>query len=507
MSRDACRESSGGSGVTLLHDLNVLLSSPVPLVVVESVDETRFLGLLRDLVRGAFGGKHRPLFRWSVTEGLRRLDIRATPQLHNADPAVVLKHIRASEGPGIYALLDFHPYLADPVNVRLLKDIAVSGRRSGRTVVLVSHALDMPPELEQLSARFTISLPEETERAMLVDDVVQNWNRKNDGRVAVDPPALDLLVKNLAGLTRADAERLAHNAVFADGAITAHDLPDVMQAKYELLNRAGVLAFEYDTASFAEVGGLANLKAWLEMRRAAIVEEVPNLDPPRGLMLIGVQGCGKSLAAKAAAGVLNVPLLRLDFASLYDKYYGETERKLRESLHQAETMSPCVVWIDELEKGIATGGADDGLSRRVLGTFLTWLAEKDRAVFVIATANDISSLPPELVRKGRFDEIFFVDLPDEATRAAILEIHLAKRDLAPADFDLALLGRQSEGFSGAELEQAIVSAMYLSTSSSEPLKTDHIAAELAGTRALAVVMREKIDALRAWAADRTVPAN
>ncbi len=491
-----------------LHDLNVVLSSRVPLVVVESLEEERFLGLLRDLVRGAFGGTPRPLFRWSVTEGLRRLDVDMQPQLHNAEPAGVLRHIRAVQGPGIYVLLDFHPYLDDPVNVRLLKDIAVNSSARGRTVVLVSHALQLPPELERLSAHFRMSLPDENERAMLVNRVIEAWNRDHPGSVRVDPRALGLLVKNLAGLTRADTERVAHNVIYADGAISAADLPDVMQAKYELLNRAGVLSFEYETASFADVGGLRSLKTWLERRRGALTGELAGLDPPRGLMLIGVQGCGKSLAARAAAGVLNVPLLRLDFATLYNKYHGESERNLRESLQQAEVMSPCVLWIDELEKGLATGGdGDGGLSRRILGTFLTWMAEKDRAVFVVATANDIAALPPELVRKGRFDEIFFVDLPDARTRASILHIHLARRGLDPRQFDLAELMRESEGFSGAELEQAVVSAMYAAHAQAVPLDTAHVADELARTRPLSVLMHEKVAALRAWAAGRTVPAD
>jgi len=489
-----------------LHDLNVILGSRVPLVVVESLDENRFLGFLKDIVRGAFGGRSRPLFRWSVTEGLRRIDIEMDPQLHNAEPAAVLKHIRAINAPGVYVLLDFHPYLNDPVNVRLLKDIAVASHSGERTVVLLSHELKLPPELERLSARFAMSLPDDNERAMIVNQIVAAWNRDNPGNVEIDPKALDLLIRNLAGLTRADAERVAHAAIYQDGAVTASDLPGVMQAKYELLSREGVLSFEYETASFADVGGLKNLKAWLEQRKQALADETPKLDPPRGVMLIGVQGCGKSLAAKAAAGILKVPLLRLDFAALYNKYHGETERNLRESLHQAEVMSPCVLWIDELEKGIATGDGDSGLSRRILGTFLTWMAEKHRSVFVIATANDISALPPELVRKGRFDEIFFVDLPDRQTRATILHIHLANRDHDPKDFDLAQLMRESEGFSGAEIEQAIVSAMYAASAASEGLTTGHIADELSRTRPLSVVMREKIDALRAWAAERTVPA-
>lgn len=489
------------------HDLNVILSSRVPIVVVETLDEKRFLDMLVDLGRGAFGGQHQPLFRWSVTEGLRRIDVDLGAQLHNAEPTNVLKHIHAVDAPGIYVLLDFHPYLADPVNVRLLKDIAVDSADGLRTVVLVSHELRIPPELERIAARFEMSLPNDNERTMIVARVVEEWNRANPGNVEVDEKAQALLVSNLAGLTRADTERLAHGAVFADGAITASDLPEVMKAKYELLNRHGVLSFEYETAHFSDVGGLRNLKTWLEQRRGALNRETPGLESPKGVMLIGVQGCGKSLAAKAAAGILSVPLLRLDFGALYNKYHGETERNLRESLRQAEIMSPCVLWIDEMEKGLATDSGDSGLSRRVLGTFLTWMSEKSESVFIVATANDISALPPELVRKGRFDEIFFVDLPDARVRATILHIHLKNRGHDPAKFDLPLLMKASEGFSGAEIEQGIVSAMYTANAVGVSLATDHLLAEFDRTKPLSVVMREKIDGLRRWAADRTVPAD
>jgi len=489
------------------HDLNVILSSRVPIVVVETLDETRFLDMLGDLVRGAFGGRHQPLFRWSVTEGLRRLDIEMGAQLHNAEPTNVLKHIHSVEAPGIYVLLDFHPYLADPVNVRLLKDIAVDSPDGSRTIVLVSHELKMPPELERLAARFEISLPNDNERAMIVARIVAQWNDANPGNVEIDPQAQALLVKNLAGLTRADTSRLAHGAVFADGAITASDLPEVMKAKYELLNRNGVLSFEYETAQFSDVGGLRNLRNWLDQRRGALCDDLPGLEPPKGVMLIGVQGCGKSLAAKAAAGILGVPLLRFDFGALYNKYHGETERNLRESLRQAEVMSPCVLWIDEMEKGLATDSGDSGLSRRVLGTFLTWMAEKNQSVFVVATANDISALPPELVRKGRFDEIFFVDLPSRQARAKILHIHLSKRGHDPGAFDLPALMQASEGFSGAEIEQGIVSGMFAANAAGASLATDLLLAEFKRTRPLSVVMREKIDGLRRWAAERTVPAD
>ena len=276
-----------------------------------------------------------------------------------------------------------------------------------------------------------MALPSEDERAKIVKKVARAYAEENQGRrVQVDPKAHELLIQNLAGLTWADTERLARNAIHVDGAITHSDLPDVMQAKYELLNRGGALQFEYDTARFNDVGGMSRLKTWLQQRRPVFRgdEAAAHLDVPKGILLLGVQGCGKSLAAKATAGVFGVPLLRLDFGTVYNKYHGETERKLRDSLKTSDVMSPCVLWIDEIEKGIAGRGGETGTTQRVLGTFLTWMAERKSQVFVVATANDISELPPELVRKGRFDEIFFVDLPQPEVRTSILAIHLASRD-------------------------------------------------------------------------------
>jgi ATP-dependent 26S proteasome regulatory subunit len=491
------------------HDLSLILDSRVPLVVVETHDEGRFLDFLTGVVTARATVDYRPLFRWSVTEGLQRLDIEMEPQLTNAEPEQVLRHIRAVEQPGIYALLDFHPYMQEPVHVRLLKDIAIQAQERQQTLVLVSHELELPSELQHMAASFEMKLPDEADRAKIVMSVVAEWNQANAGQVNVDQRAFDLLVRNLSGLTRSDTERLARNAVYHDGAITESDLPAVAKAKYELLNRQGVLSFEYETARFSDVGGLSRLKAWLEQRKRVMDsgDEGPALDPPRGLLLLGIQGCGKSLAAKATAGILGVPLLRLDVATLYNKFHGETERNLRESLQQAEVMAPCVLWIDEIEKGLATGDGDSGLSRRVLGTFLTWLAEKAETVFVVATANDISQLPPELVRKGRFDEIFFVDLPVPRVRLDILQIHLRQRELVPEDFDLVSLVDASDGFSGAEIEQGIVSALYAARAVRQSPETSHILAEFNRSRPLSILMAERLQELRDWAAKRTVPAD
>lgn len=489
------------------RDLRLVLKSDTPIVVIESFDEPQLLDVMAKEAF-AFGAKdHMPLYRWTITDGLQRLDIDLEPQNETSEPEAVLRKIRASQGRGIYVLLDFHPYMKDPLNIRLLKDIAIAGEALKRTIVLLSHKIDIPPELKNLSMSFDMALPDATERGRIIREVAKEWTLKNPGEaVQVDPRALGLLVRNLAGLTHAETRRLARNAIFHDGAITKSDLAAVMEAKYQLLNRDGVLSYEYDTATFAQLGGQRRLKEWLSQRRAAFRGDADRLEPPKGVLLLGVQGCGKSLAAKAVAGVFGAPLLRLDFGMLFNKYHGETERNLRTALEMAEVMSPCVLWIDEIEKSMAGGNDESGTSRRVLGTFLTWMAERKRAVFVVATANDVSALPPELMRKGRFDEIFFVDLPSHETREAIFRVHLEQRDLTLNSFDVKQLAGATEGFSGAEIEQAIVSAMYTAHAQSERVSTGHLLSEIHGTYPLSVTMAEKIRLLRQWAEERAVLA-
>jgi len=492
------------------RDLELILQSRMPIVVIETKDESRMLKLLKEIAISRSSQQYLPLFRWTVTDGLQRLDIDLEPQLHNAEPDDVLKHIRAVSKPGIYVLLDFHPYLEDPVNVRLLKDICIRFRKVQRHIILVSHRIKLPTELESFGARFDMALPSDQERKKIVKRVAAEWANDHPGsQVKVDPTAYNLLIRNLAGLTARDTEQLARNAIYHDGAIAKNDLPDVMQAKYELLNRGGILQFEYDTVRFNEVGGLKNLKAWLAQRKIAFADhdKTPQLDTPKGILLIGVQGCGKSLAAKATAGILGTPILRLDFATLFNKYHGETERNLRESLKTADVMAPCVLWIDEIEKGLAGRGGETGTTQRVLGSFLTWLAEKDSAVFVVATANDISALPPELVRKGRFDEIFFVDLPGSSVRLQILGIHLTSRGQSADSMDLPRIADAAQGFSGAEIEQAVVSALYAAHAQGSELATEHLLQEIAKTKPLSIVMAERISRLRQWASARTVSAD
>jgi len=489
-----------------LRDLEVLLASPVPIIVVETHDEDRVIELFRHAVVQAL----KPFYHWTVTDGLRRLDRGMAPPSDIREPTDLLLEIKSAKDPAIYLLSDFHPYLEDPVHVRLLRDIAQRRLLLGHTVVLVSHALTIPPELERACARLHLSMPERAQLKSVVLEEARAWSRRNRGRnVQTRKQLLDRLVDNLSGLPVRDARRLARGAIEDDGAITEEDLPKVTRTKFELLGQDGVLSYEYNTARFSEVAGLARLKEWLALREPVFAGTLdkPGLDPPKGVLLLGVQGCGKSLAAKAVAGSWGLPLLRLDFGTLYNKYHGETERNLREALDQAETMAPCVLWIDEIEKGLAVDSSDSGTSRRVLGSLLTWMAENRARVFLVATANDIESLPPELLRKGRMDEIFFVDLPPADIRERIFEIHLAGRALDPASVDVTALAAACEGFSGAEIEQAVVSALYSSHARGNRVDTGAVLEAIEDTRPLSVVMAERVRALRAWAAARTVPAH
>src|SRR5688572_5584730 len=500
--------SSVAADISPAAELQTLLASRVPLVVIESREEGRVIELVRDAAMRAQRGRNWGVFQWTVTEGLLRIDVDlGGAQRTLAQPEQLLKHIRSTTMAGIYVLLDFHHYLDKPLFIRTLKDIAQDYEKCARTLVLVSAEIKLPAELEHLAARFAVRLPDKKERHTIVMRAAREWAKTSGAMPRIDVKAIEKLVDNLAGLALHDVERLTRQAVFNDGALTEDDLKPLLAAKYQLLNRGGTLSFEADTARFADIGGLRNLRRWILQRKAAFDGSAPGLDAPKGVLLLGVQGCGKSLAARAAAGVLGVPLVRLDFGALYSKWHGESEKNLRDSLKSAELLAPCVLWLDEIEKALSSGDGDSGTSRRVLGAFLTWLAEQRARVFIVATANDITALPPELVRKGRFDEIFFVDLPSPAARAEIFGIHSSKRGITLSDGDIQALVARSEGFSGAEIEQAIVSALYAAHSGNGKADARLIAAELAATRPLSVVMAEKIAELRDWAAERTVPAD
>ncbi len=500
------------------HNLALLLSSHFPIVIIETQEERRAMQLLRRIA----GETRIGLWQWTAAQGLQHLlhavdrplelagadDEGPTTDRDSLNPEVMLERIGRDIRDSVVVLSDFHPYLEQPRILRLLKEFALASSQNNSSLVLISHALKPPAEIARLCAHFELSLPDADAIRRLLREEARLWKLRNGNQsVKADGKAVELLVRNLVGLTHSDARRFIRNAIYDDGAITHSDIGAVQAAKYKLIDPEGILSFEYDTVGLDQVGGFAALKRWLELRKLPFLQAGSDPDTPKGILLLGVQGGGKSLAARGVAGAWGVPLLRMDFGALYNKYIGETEKNIREALKAAEVLAPCVLWIDEIEKAIADNGSDSGTARRVLGTLLTWMAENKAPVFLVATANDISSLPPELMRKGRLDEIFFVDLPDTATRQEILAIHLARRDHDIDDFDLQQLARASDGFSGAELEQAVVSARYAAIAEGQAPGTGHLLAELKRTHPLSVVMAEPMAELRAWAAGRTVAAH
>ena len=490
-----------------LQDLVALIHADTPLLVIETPDEARVVDLFRQSLMHAW----RALYRWSVTEGLRRIDMDREDEGIAPDLSATLQEIRNASQRGVYLLLDAHPYLGYASYQRALRDLIQRRDSQPHVLVMIGTKVELPAALEPFAVRVSLRLPDANALLKLVKEEAATYATQNGGRrVEADPDAVRQIVRNLHGMSLTDARRIARHLIHRDGALGPGDLPELARLKFELLNKSGHLHYEYDTARFADVGGARRLKRWVEQRRAPFVQDPPpaGLEPPKGMLLLGVQGCGKSLLAKAVAGGFGVPLVRLDFGTLYDKYHGETEKNLRAALASTEQLAPCVLWIDEIEKGLAAGsGESDGLSRRVLGYLLTWMAERKSRVFLVATANQVHDLPAELLRKGRFDEIFFIDLPDPATRVEIFALHLDRRSLPREAIDLSALAAAADGFSGAEIEQVIVSALYAAHADQTSLDTQTLMQAIRDTRPLSELMAEQVQALREWALPRTVPAD
>ncbi|MEO0442186.1 MAG: AAA family ATPase [Pseudomonadota bacterium] len=486
-----------------LHDIELMVKKGIGLIAIESYEEPRVLELCTRLAVKTF----RKLYRWTSTDGLvENASTHMVPVPKLNKPEELLLSIRKRSEPGIYVLCDFHSYMNEAQIIRALKDIVLYSL-SGVTLILCGHQVTLPADIFRYSARLQLSFPTEEKIRQLVLDEAREWQKQNNGKqVRTDSKTLDRLVSNLRGMTESDVKRLVKGAIYVDGAITSSDIASVNQSKFQLMNMNNILSYEYDTAQFAEVGGLHNLKQWLAERREAFLKAEDQVDTPKGIMLLGIQGGGKSLAAKAVAGLWHVPLLRLDMGALYNKYHGETEKNLRQTLQLADNVSPCVLWMDEIEKAVSQSD-HEGVSQRVLATLLTWMAERNSPVFIVATSNDISRLPPELVRKGRLDELFFVDLPNQIDRESIITIHLEKRNIALDKQAVTTLAESSAGFTGAELEQAIVAALYSARSNKQAIDSTYILTSIHKTVPISVTRAEDIQHLRQWAKDRTVLAN
>jgi SpoVK/Ycf46/Vps4 family AAA+-type ATPase len=494
-----------------LGELDTLIRARYPLIYLVSSEEPRILEFLRGIAQGH--GKS--LIGWSAIRGFHRLD--STHGLPfpggTEDPLVALRAVPAIQESALVVFNDLHAWLDDRRVVRALRELGQALKSSYTTVLILAPVLQLPVELEKEIAVLDVPLPTFGELAELLRDIVGVVRKSGRVRIELKREEGEQLVKAALGLTLNEAENAFAKAIAENDRLDGTDIQRVMEEKRQVIRKSGLLEYYPVEHALGAVGGLQNLKDWLHRRARAFSAEARafGLPEPRGLLLLGVQGCGKSLTAKAIASQWALPLLRLDMGRVFSGLIGSSEENLRRAIRVAESAAPAVLWLDEIDKALSgsasSGVTDGGTTARVLGTFLTWLQEKTVPVFVVATANRVEGLPPELLRKGRFDEIFFIDLPDAPERAEILRIHLRRRGRDPASFDLLQLAARSDQFSGAELEQVVVEGLHEAFAAGSELRDLHLLRAIADTVPLAVTLREEVARVRDWSRDRTRPAS
>ncbi len=490
--------------------LRRLLQASHPCILIETLEEAE----ANDLVRKVSLDVRMPISAWKHSRGLYDADFADKSSMPGTEePAAALQHqLKELPDRTIALLFDIAGHLGDARIARLLRDLIEKVRKKEGHVILIDSRSDLPAPIDHETTRFQLSLPDEKDLGELVRDVLSRERNRLKGPVRLSPALWTTFLHNLRGLTRRQARQVVLDVVSDDGELDEKDLSRALVRKRQILQKDGLLEFVEAPATLDEIAGMERLKAWLAQRKNALLDEARlyGLVAPRGILMLGVPGSGKSLTAKAVATAWQRPLFRFDPSSLYDKYIGESERHLRDTFRQAEAMSPIVLWIDEIEKGFAGAASrsvDGGLSARMFGSLLTWMQERKAPVFVIATANDIEALPPELLRKGRFDEIFFVDLPRPDVRKAMAAIHLKKRMYDPAGFDLDGLAAASEGYTGAEIEQAVVAGMHQAFSRGLKMTSEDVLRALQGSPPLSVTMKERVEGLREWARGRCTPVD
>ncbi|MFZ3213276.1 MAG: AAA family ATPase, partial [Terriglobales bacterium] len=433
---------------------------------------------------------------------------------NTTDPVQALANLETMTIEAVFVLKDFHRHMDSPVVVRRLRDVGQKFSTNRRTLVLTAPAIEMPAELAGLVEFLDLPLPDRNRLREIIRETYTRMAATHTLKLQLDANGVDAMAGNLRGLTEETAERAISQTVVGRLALSPECITDVLDAKKALLKRSEMLEFVDTTDSMSSVGGLENLKRWLQQRQGSWDDRACQfgLDPPKGVIILGVQGCGKSLCERAAAGEWKLPLVKFDTAAVYDKFIGETEKRIQRVFRVAEGLAPCVLWIDELEKVFAGSGpdsasADAGVSSRLLASFLSWMQERKPAVFVAATCNNITVLPPELIRKGRFDELFFVDLPSAAERRQVFSIQLKKHKRNPAGYDLDRVATAAEGFSGAEIESSVQTALYAAFAREQELSTEDLLTALSSTVPLSITRAEDIEKLRAWARDRAVSAS
>ncbi len=478
---------------TFDQELDIYLRARFTLIVLVTTEEERALQTIRSVCERA----RRPCVTWDVADGFEVLTVGDSAPAAARDAKTALEQVEKADGETVFVLKDFHECWKNFELKRKLRSVAQRLKFTRKTLIVTTPSSRVPDELKDEAVIVELLPPNASE----LDAVLGRLAQTPGVRVSLTPLGREKLVQAALGLTASQAHRVFARAIVTDGVLDDRDIDLVTQEKKQIISESKALEFYAVKETPDDVGGLGILKEWLRLRERAFTREARDygLPSPKGMALIGIPGTGKSLTAKMIGGLWRLPLLRLDVGALFGGLVGESEENTRRALRLAETVAPCIVWIDEMEKALAQGGWDGGTGARVFGTILTWMAEKTAPCFVVATANDISRLPPELLRKGRFDEIFFLDLPTHDERQEILTVHLSKRRRLPQDFDLERLARESEGYVGAEIEQAIIDAMYLGFNDEKrEFTTDDISGALKRQVPLSVSQREIIGALRNW---------
>ena len=492
------------NSVSSIHDLKTLILAFHPVIVIETVEEQRVQILLKKVAKEL----HLSLYEWTVTRGLCKNNHCVSLE-ETYKPAEVLDYLERSQIEAIFWLKDFGQYLKDSALKRQFREVAQQFNQINSTIILTGATIDVPEAIIPDAAYYQLKLPNTKELYQVFSTVVKSLRANHSISINLNSKDVEKLLQALKGMTLNQARQAIAYAALVDGKLSPADIGLVQERKMAMIRDGGLLEYYPEGDNRHQLGGFSRLKTWLTLAKIGFSRQAKqlNLDPPKGILLVGIQGCGKSLAAKAIARQWHLPLLKLDAARLYDKYIGESEKNFYRAIAIAESMAPIVLWIDELEKGfgnLSNTSSDGGISRRLFGNFLMWLQEKRKEVFVVATANDVFNLPPELLRKGRFDEIFFVDLPNPQERAEIFKIHLSVRKQNPRKFDLKLLVAESVGFGGAEIEQAIISALYRSLHLQVTLDTSLLLTAIRETIPLSISRREDIEKLRKMASDRFV---
>ncbi len=487
---------------TFQEEFEILIKAGYPLIYVTTYEENRAFASITE----TSGTLNRECYWWTITKGLVG---KNSSEASLMDPLKVLHFIEEYKHPAIFVLKDFHIFMKDHISVRRIRDLVLNLKKNRKNIIFLAPVLTIPKELEKEVNILEFNLPVFDDLKKLFLSLIEDVKNNANFKMELTGEDLNHIVASALGLTYIEAEN-AFARIIVDGrGLDKSDLKKIIREKAQIIKKSGLLEFYESNESFKTVGGMKNLKSWCMKRQAAFSPEAKRfgLPSPKGILLVGVQGCGKSLMAKALSSFWGLPLLRFDVGRIFSGIVGSSENNVRNAIQVTESIAPNVLWIDEIEKGFSgvqsSGRSDGGTTARVFSTFLTWLQEKESATFVIATSNDISGLPPELLRKGRFDEIFFVDLPEKEIREDIFKIHIIKRGRNPEQFDISNLSEISVNFNGAEIEQVVIAGLYDAFYEKRKLCDEDLIRNIKNMVPLSITMKEKINGLREWAKKRT----